>query len=74
MTSNQTQKQGRNPSGHMAPAWAVKLIADMQARKFAAKAPVLSTGLRAAADRARARQHTKGHGSAYGAAKFTGAW
>ena len=57
-----------------APAWAVKLLADMQARKFAAKAPVLSTGLRAAADRARARQHTKGHGSAYGAAKFTGAW
>ncbi len=57
-----------------APAWAVKLIADMRARKLAATAPVLSAGLRAAADRARTRQHTKGYGSAYGAAKFTAGW
>jgi hypothetical protein len=56
------------------PAWGVKLIAEMQVRKVAARAPVLSAGLRAAAGRAQARQQTKGHGSAYGAAKFTAAW
>jgi hypothetical protein len=58
----------------MVPAWGVKLMAEMQARKLAVAAPVLSAGLRAAADRARARGQTKGHGSAYGAAKFTAGW
>jgi hypothetical protein len=57
-----------------APGWAVKLIADIQARKASVSAQVFSAGLRAAADRARARQQTKGHGSAYGAAKFTAGW
>jgi hypothetical protein len=35
---------------------------------------ILPAGLRAAAARQQARQRTKGHGSHYGAAKFTGAW
>jgi hypothetical protein len=72
MTSKPQQQQVT--ASPAAPAWAVKLLADMQARKVAAPVPVFSAGLRAAADRARARQHTKGHGSAYGAAKFTAAW
>jgi hypothetical protein len=72
MTSKQTQIAAM--PGQVAPAWAVTLIADMHARKASAPAPVLSAGLQAAADRARSHQQTKGHGSAYGAAKFTAAW
>ena len=63
-----------SPTGQSLPDWGVKLIAEMRARKAAAKAPVFSAGLRTAAARQQARQQTKGHGSAYGAAKFTGAW
>jgi hypothetical protein len=73
MSSN-TRLTPKAFSRQSVPAWGLKLIAEMQARKAAAAAPVLSAGLRAAADRARARHQTKGHGSAYGAAKFTGAW
>jgi hypothetical protein len=67
-------QQERGIAATAAPAWAIKLLAEMQARKAAATAPVFSAGLRAAAARQQARQQTKGHGSAYGAAKFTGAW
>jgi hypothetical protein len=56
------------------PGWVDVLLADMKTRKAAAKPVVLSAGLRAAAARQRARQQTKGHGSSYGARKFTGAW
>ncbi len=61
-------------SGQAMPAWAVELLADMRRSKAAARPVALSAGLRTAAARARARQQTKGHGSAYGARKFTGAW
>jgi hypothetical protein len=56
------------------PAWGIALLADMKRRKAAAGPVVLPAGLRAAAARQQARQRTKGHGSHYGAAKFTGAW
>ena len=72
MTSKQTQIAVL--PGQVAPAWAVKLLADMKARKATAKAPVFSAGLRAAAGRQQARQQTKGYGYAFGARKFTGAW
>jgi hypothetical protein len=72
MTSNQTQIAAL--PGQVAPAWAVKLLADMKRSKVQTRPVALSTGLRTAAARAKARQQTKGHGSAYGARKFTGAW
>ena len=72
MTSKQIQVAAL--PGQVAPAWAVKLLTDMKARKAAVKAPVFSAGLRAAAARQQRRQQTKGYGYAFGAPKFTGAW
>jgi hypothetical protein len=74
MTSNLEHERNGQPWEQAVPAWAVTLLADMKARKAAAAPVVLPAGLRAAAARQQARQRTKGHGSHYGAAKFTGAW